>query len=471
MDIPKNCSLNILPAAIPSNTIRDVVGNALYASGGTLLIRALSVIGYAITIQRLTLHDFGVVTLVLSFLAPAGAIVFFGFEQQFTSSVAAARGEQNIARLKGLTREFYIVVGALLIGFCAAAYFGRTIIARYYDVYLFQYFGVALFLAAVQIVLNGIQGFLHGYEKFKSLVRVQVTETAVRNILIILLIARLDIGMVLLIHGIAKLSGIGMGLWRALPSVVDLWRMPERPERRVLVGIIRKYGKWEIARFFFAQLLSPLQVWIVKVFVSTEGVAIFDFARRVYSFAHALFDVKGILFPLISRTIRQKRASERLVLKIKKYMLLYYAIVYVVMLAMLPVATRLLFPKYYPEITVAYLALLHLFIEGYKLGQAAFLYGLRLQKFQFAVLPVGVALQITLDISFVMILGVSGMMLSWHIQALIMGVLTDRYLATRHGVHLWDFGAMIRFDAYDERALRYLKRRFARFPIIRRLLK
>ncbi len=449
-------------ARIPRDTAKSIIEATLYSSVGSFFVRGFSVVGYGVVIAQLSLHDYGVVVLLLSFLTPAVAFVLFGFERMFVSSVASARGEGRLGFVKGLMREYFLLAGALAFVFFAAAFLFRAVIARSYDVFLFQYFWVVAAVILGQMLFNGVQIVLEGFERLKHLALLQSVESLVRNAAIIVLAPHLNIASVIVLYAAGKFAASAAGFSAVLPVLRELGAIRVRPERRALFTLIRHHGKWEIAQKMLDQLTAPLKVWVIRLFVNVEGVAVYDFAQKIYSVIISALPVKAVVFPIISRTIAERSLARAIIVKSKKYMLLFYIAVYAAALAISPAVIERFFPQYRGEILVVAVVLLHLFVEVYKLGQGALLYALKEQRYRFFIFYPSLAVQVILTIVMTRAWSVIGTVVAWHLEGVIFGFITNQYLTRRFGMGFWDSREFFRFDEYDRWLLRGVRIRLKR---------
>lgn len=448
-----------------SSATKTIAQGTIYGSLGTVFIRGLSVVGYSLVIRQLSLYNYGVFTLLISITGPTLAIILFGFDRIFVSSIAKARGSGNFGRVRALVQEYYGLVLMLLGGCLLGGYVLQEVLASHYDKQLVQYFWTLALFILSQLVFNMVQLVLEGYERLNTLALLQSVEALVRNVLIITLVLNLNITLLLKINSIAKFAAAGVGLASLVVIFKTLFR--ERPERFVLLGIFREHGKWEIARNIVDDITGPLQLWLIKIFVNVPAVAAYGFAKIIYSFIQDIVPIKGAVFPVISRLIAsEKKLAYLVALKAKKYLILFYGVMYLASLAFLPVVIRLFFPQYGGETVIVFLVLLHLFVDGYKVGQNPLLYALEQQKFQFILFNFGLLLQVVLDVSFIYFWGVPGIIWSWHIQALALGIAINIYLARKLAIPMGGWKELIRFDQYDhmlfEKVLENVKRIFRR---------
>ena len=306
-------------------SIINKIGTSLfYSSAGNMAIKALSLISYFIIVNRLAVHDYGIFVLLTTLVGPASAVTFFGFDRIFVSNYAQAKGENNLSKMKGLLKEYFFSCFLLLFLFLLFIYIARDFLITRYDIYLMQYFSLVVFFIISQIFFSFILLFLEANEKFKESSSLQVLESFSRIILVFFLINNLSVESVLLIYSVSKLIAFLGGVIYILFNKVNFFITKDMAEKKVLWGIIKKHGKWEILRNMMDGFIGPFKIWIIKIFISVDGVAVYDLAKNIYSAIIGIFPVKAVLFPIISRLINQREKIQIIVAKAEKYAFIFF---------------------------------------------------------------------------------------------------------------------------------------------------
>ncbi len=434
------------------NLKRKIAESVLYVSLGNILIKLFSIVGYVLILRKLSLHDYGVFTLLVSFVGPAAAIAFFSFDRIFVSQFSKARGLQNIARMKGLFKEYYRLGTILIVLMFAIVYGFRLLFGNFYEAYIFQYmWPISLFIFS-QLMMNMVSVFLESNEEFKKISTMEIFESFMRSILVMgaFLTLPFSVTLVLLVYTLAKFSAIALGILSFIKIERTLFKNDTEPERGVLWGIFKSFGKWEIGSNIFEKILQPVKLLLMRFFVGIEAVAVYDFAGNVYAFMYSLFPVKRIIFPIVSRFKNDREKINLIIAKAQKYSFLMYATLYVAVLLTTPFVLKIAFPQYAQYSFVIFLFALHFIVDIYKLGQSSLLYAYNQQKFMFTALPVFLVIQVTFDVLFIKLFGIIGSVLSWHLYSLCNGFIVNRHLAKKVKFHQTTIREFISFDEYDK---------------------
>src|SRR3989338_11498236 len=70
---------------------------------------------------------------------------------------------------------------------------------------------------------------------------------------------------------------------------------------KLLIGLFKEHGKFQIGLRFFQNLLDPLRLWIIRYFVGAEGVAVFHVSLRFFGYlTQLIFAASSPLLSVIS---------------------------------------------------------------------------------------------------------------------------------------------------------------------------
>jgi O-antigen/teichoic acid export membrane protein len=424
-----------------------------FTSAGNGLTKAVAFVGSSIIISELAVHDYGVVVLLMSFLAPVSTIVSMGLINVYVSTIARFRGEKNFNKVAALVKEYYISSFILLLVIFVAAYFLRLYLLAYYDIFLLKYFWIVILFIFVQILLNRMTFLLEAYERFKDNSILLIVETFSRVVLVIVLVSHLSIFTVLLIHILSKFLSFIVSIFFVAP-VVRSWRgVSIGAERGILMKVIKEYGKWDILRVILDDVTGVFKVWIIKIFVNTESVGVYDFVHKIYSFASSLMPFQKILFPLVARFSNQKAYAEKIVIKSKKYQFIATTILLLILFVSLPILLDLFFAQYSVYLLIFYFYLIHLYIQIFRLGQSAFIHALKQQKFLLQVFPISLSLKIILDIILINIWGLFGAVVSWHLHVILLGLMFEFALRKKFNINIWQWKSFFSFDELDRQII------------------
>lgn len=431
-----------------------IMSNLIFSSAGNFLIKFFSAIGYFFIVSRLSLYDYGLFVFCTSLLGPVASIVNFGFDRIFVSSFAKARGQNNTGDMKGLVQGYYVTMVFLLILTFILSYFCKFFIAAHYhnDLVITYFWPIWMFIFA-QLCFNAVSLFLESNEQFKVISAMQVIESLSRLFMVLFFLGHMSVIVVLGLYTSAKFVATLVGLPFFLKRLFGLFRQRVSAHRAAFWNILKTFGKWELARNVLQQFAAPFEIFIIKHFVSFQGVAIYDFTINLYSACMSLLPLQVIIFPIISRLIAERDRVQMIITKAQKYLFLVYVVVYSGILLVIPFILQKFFPQYAGHTLFLAVTLLHIFIQVYKTGQGALLYALHEQKFLLKIFPFTYALEIFLHILFTYYWGILGTVIAWNLQSLIVTVYINYYLQKKSGLNLWSWESFFHYDEYDKMLL------------------
>lgn len=159
------------------------------------------------------------------------------------------------------------------------------------------------------------------------------------------------------------------GKWRSLPLAKEA----------IIFLVFKAYGKWEVFQQFISKAASSLQPWIIKLFVSTEAVAIFSVAQTMALTIVGFYPTKtlGTLIPLKAKEPAQ---MQKIYNYTTKYLFLLAIIMGIGAAVAGPAAIHLFFPKYISSLPYYLVLLLYLPINALSSTTSVFLVVLRRQR-------------------------------------------------------------------------------------------
>src|SRR3989344_1942384 len=250
-------------------------------------------------VSTLTFYQYGVFQLLLSIYAIFSNFLSFG-SGAVNNDILRSIGEGNESKAK---RLFFEYAGLRIIaGFVLAAILTSSpnILTKWYtgDVLVFIYLLVILLLLEL------------GYSISKSLLSFRLNFGLVASRSTIYKVAQavllsyffffrhLGVREVLISMITGSAVSLATVIWPVVKSY-GKWRGVSMGKGSLLPRVFLTYGKWEILENFFAKISTNLQPWAIKLFISTEAVAIYSIASTMVSTVVGFFPNKtlGTLVP------------------------------------------------------------------------------------------------------------------------------------------------------------------------------
>ena len=290
------------------------------------------------------------------------------------------------------------------------------------------------------------------HEKFKYQSILNVVEVFSKLVYIIIfwqLIGLTPI-MVLIVYVLSKLTSVIVGIPLVLKTLKYLKKITTE-KKNVLLDILKQHGKWEIIKGSFSKNIEAVaRPWIIRFIIGVESVAILEVARIVYSSALAALPIKSVIFPIISRNIKDLKVAQIVAQRATKYSFLFFGTIILGAFFLAPPFINFVFPKYNESILLFRILIFRLLPVAIGGAQPAFFYALKAQKISLYFTMVNVvALFTTLPI-FAYSFGIAGPYLEKFFTLSFGIYLRERYLRSKRGVATWKWKNLIIFDKYDK---------------------
>jgi O-antigen/teichoic acid export membrane protein len=158
------------------------------------------------------------------------------------------------------------------------------------------------------------------------------------------------------------------------------WQGVIMAKENILVKIFRAHGKWDVVNQFVSKFVSNAQIWLIKIFISTEAVAIYSVAQTMIGTIVGFFPTKT-LGTLIPQAIGDKAKLQRIFEYGNKYLVILSIIMGVGAAITGPIAIHLIFPKYIPSLPYFLVLLFGLPITAIGSVITVFIIAMRRQKY------------------------------------------------------------------------------------------
>ncbi len=442
--------------------VRDrILSGVTYTAVQTVGIQVISLCTFLITVRQISLEDFGFITLLFTLVSVATTFVGLGIEQLIVADVAVYRAKEAYGVIKKLFREYVVVVVAGLLILFAGAWVLRDFVGQFYDAHVAIFFWILAALICTQTAMN-VQGVVfESHEKFSYLLVQNLSEAACRFFIIVSYFFWFGFSLqsVLYAHILAKLGAFIIGL--PLAYLILQRNDVTMSRESVLWPILRRHGKWESSQALFDTVMNNVGPWIVNVFVSTEGVALYAFAWKINSALVRFLPVRSALFPILVHSIEKSKELACLIItKAKKYLFLVYLLFYCVIFIGAGPVIDTFAPQYHGADMLIRLTMLRLFIDTISLGQSPVFYALKQQKVVFTLALMSRPMLLLGQIIGTYYFGISGNIVGILSATFLFVVIREYILVRRFHFPMMNWKSLFIYDQYDTMLLNGLLRKF-----------
>ncbi len=327
--------------------VHTVRNGAVWSISSVFVLKIIGLCSVFLVLHKLTLYEYGVVELTLTGVALFNIFLLPGFGNTVVADMGVKRGEGNIEQVHVIFKQFFSL--QVILGFCAflCVFFGSNLLAYYYNTHISILFKIMSFIFLTSPIRSSMMTIYAVYFKFSSQALYTITEEASRLFCIILFLYIFDFRM----HGVALSAVLSqfIALTIMLPVFLGVYRLFSYAPTNSYTScwhLLKHHGKWGIFSTYLGTLTQNARVFIIKMFLGTETVALFALASGLFSHTLSLFPLTSIITPIIPQYISYRDKFYTLIEKTLKYQIINSLIVLALSYAILPQLIIFLFPKY-----------------------------------------------------------------------------------------------------------------------------
>jgi O-antigen/teichoic acid export membrane protein len=422
-------------------------GEAISAFWG-FTTKGIGLLNTFLTITSLTLYQYGVFQLLLSVAGISSDALNLG-STVISNEMSRAIAEKRIGDAKKIFIEYSVIRLIIAFGIWAAVYFGATILFNSYSIDFIKDMRVISFLFITEAIFMIMRTFWLVKLEF-GLVAIRSTiNKFIQAGILVFFFAQGNLGLKQLIWSIivASLGSVIVLVYSFLKSYFE-WENYEMPKKILLTTIIINYGSWEIVRQFLNKITFRIKPWLIKLFISTEAVAVFSIAETIVTTLQDVIPSKT-LQSLVPLWIEDKKLSAKMFSYGIKYFVLIGVVIGISSVIIVPPVVHGFFPKYNESLPLFYLMIFNLpvFASGIILGN--YLVVLRKQKFLFAHNGIRNILTLGIILSTLPFVGLWGLAIEFVVVPFIMVMISTFYLEKLYPELRFDFDVLFSYSQID----------------------
>ena len=446
-----------------------IARGTFFLSLGNFVSRLISFITVIIATRGLSLFEYGVVMLVLSVTGPVNSISGLGMDELIVADTAKSLGEGRAGGAKRLLLSFFKIKLLIVSFLILIGWFFRVALEARYGSAIHEYFFLIVFLVLAQYLRNSFNIVFQIHQKFAELSLLSVLDVLVRFTAIVLFwqFSILNIRTAIASYVLSALIPALICLPWIFKIVTQFYRVPQEKEG-VFWPILARHGKWQMALDISSSVISNIKYWLIKIFLSTEAVAVFSVAQSMYSAVASLLPLKSVMFPIIAERSNEPGVMRSLVQRSTKYSLAFYLGLLAVAWFIAPPFIKVFFPKYLIGIFIFQLMALRLPLNAFSISQAPLLTVLKEQRYVFFLALVNAASVIILMPLLMLKWGLIGAAIEGLVTVIIIISLREIYLRRKHHLSSISLRSFFVVDKYDKMILRKIREKFHIYNIDKR---
>lgn len=335
-----------------------------------------------LTISSLTLYQYGVFQLLLSIAGLSFDVTSLG-GGVISNEITRAVGEKREADAKKIYLEYFFARIFLAVLLWAMVFFGSTYIFSSYSLEFIKDMRIISFLFITEVVFLTINTLCLVRLKLGIIGLRSALNKSIQFFILLFFFFQGSLGLKQLIWSIVASSALSVVI--ILPQffrVFGEWKGVKASSKRLLPTIFITSGTWEISRQLINKATFRIKPWIIKLFISTEAVAIFSIAEMIISTLQDSLPSKTMQ-SIVPLWLKEKKLSAKMFsFGIKYYFLTGLALAFLALIIVPPVI-NVFFSKYKESLSLFYFMILNLPIFAIGIVTGNYVIAHRKQKFLF----------------------------------------------------------------------------------------
>jgi len=329
-------------------TLKRTVGEGtVVASAASLITKAVGLITLFIVLNKLSIYEYGLAKLALSIVPLLGFLRLPGMDTVIITDMSYEIGKGNISRAKGIFWSYFRLQAVLAVLAWAVLFFGAEFIDNFYEGQITLLIKIISFSFIFSLFRNLFTSIFSVELRFIEQSFFTIIEEISKLVLIIITFYVFGMGPAGFV-GATVLSQI-LPLIIMSPVFVNLMKSVYgdiEEENINIFHIIKAHGKWSIATSYLNDFSKNIRLWIIRLFLNTEAVAIFSVALGFYSNTVGLIPFNQIISTVIPRHLSDSKRFIHIIKKSIKIQIFLFLILFTFANFVFPPIISLIFPQY-----------------------------------------------------------------------------------------------------------------------------
>ncbi|MEK7610592.1 MAG: hypothetical protein AAB468_02475 [Patescibacteria group bacterium] len=364
----------------------SVSRGAISFSLNNFAVKFLVAINTLILLLNLSVYQYGVYKLVFSIYLVARGILLPGLDSLVLNEYIAKRQRGDFSWGNRLFYDFICLRFTLSLMAFTVFFVGSQMIAERYSP------GVGIFLRPISFLLllyplsSLVEIVLRSTLNFWMSSFISILHELVKLLLIVGIVLssrKLDISTTILITVVATAISNALLIFyivaRYRSILIEAW-ISRHLGGGVMWNLLRSYGKWAVIKGYVASLPDSVRLWLIKVVISTEAVAIFSLANSLVGSVRKLIPTQ-MLSSLVPRFMGL-RVLGYIYFRLTKYYIWLSTLMLIASFVLLPPLVVVMFPHYAGSLAYFKLLVFSLLLGGMALNKQI-VYSARRHKFLF----------------------------------------------------------------------------------------
>ncbi len=320
-------------------------GLSFFVSNG--FTKCVALTNSIIVLAGLTPYAYGVTELALSVVGALSIFQLAGLEKTVTADMGVEYGRGRAGAARRLFVDFFLLLSLCSLAGWALLFFGSNLMKIFFTEEIGSYFVILsfLFLSApcaivmrilynVYLDLSMIAVFTFLQEAFKLVFLVSA-----------LFLDSMSIAAVLWSYVFAQVASI-VALSPRTVRWVRMLRSHPVEGRLALHRFFFGHNMWTLVSNYLDSVTRSFRLWLIKIFVGTEAVALFAVAQGVVGQLSSFLTINSVVAPILPRYVRNETLFFKIIDKTMKYQFILAVLLILLGFVGVPMLINTFFPHY-----------------------------------------------------------------------------------------------------------------------------
>jgi len=403
---------------------------SFWASTSNWLLKITTAITLFVTLNYLSVYEYGVVQVVLSFFTFGVLFNLSAFHDLFVTEMGIYR-KTSLPRSKGLFWGYLKAQALFSFILWAIFFFGAPLVSSIgkASTEVIPFIRIISFLFLLSPIREAVQLLLNVELRFFEIAYFGVLEQISRLVILVIALVWFDAGIAGVL--LATVLSQVFALVTIGPKFVRIYQPLKETNREnaSILSILLAHGKWGLFVSYISNFNKTLRIWLIQLLAGAEAVGLYGVASNLFSHTRSVLPISEVVTPIIPQYVADRPRLAMIVNKSIKYSLISYVALGIVGFIVFPPLISWLFPSYAPGMLVYKIMLVALIPHSLTIIFTPLFYAFRSQReLFFAYMRRIVLTLIFLPVCY-KLFGLTGLAIEFVLTAFIF--MLDRYMMAK----------------------------------------
>ncbi len=412
------------------------------------LTKGIGLLNTFLTITSLTLYQYGVFQLLLSFAGISSDFLGLG-SGVVTNEISRAISEKRDSDAKRIFIEYTFFRLIIMFITWSIVFFGATYFFSKYDIDFIKDMRIISFVFLSEGVFMIIRTLCLVKFEFSIVALRSTLNKLIQSTILIYYFAQGNLGLKQMIWSIVIASSMSVILvMYKFIKVYIKWGDTIPTQKVLLWNIFINLGSWDVLRQFINKITFRVKPWLIKLFISTEAVAIYSIAETIVTTFQDILPSSTIQ-SIVPSWIKDKELSTKMFSYGVKYFFLTGLLVMIGAYIIVPPVVHIFFEKYNDSLPLFYLMIINLpiFASGIIIGN--YIIALRRQRYLLVLHLFRGIVALSIILCTVPFIGLWGLAIEFVLVPVLMTVAYYQYTKNENKGFHFDFEIIFGFGNED----------------------